>query len=304
MAPEVMRLEEYDQTADVHSFGLILYELATGHEPFESYTEIDPFVTALCYNHERPNIEPSEDTPAALVELMKQCWHPDPRTRPTFPVIVDTLVQLIVDSAMPEDTPARAFWKRNFLKPSLQELVAWCDLEEIIAAGVPSVPPSQVGKLETLVGVAVSEFEQQRFVTMERFYQFFQWFGKWFEPAGEALLREMIEMVEAPWFHGDISLDESASRLRFRENNTFLVRLSFKDPKTPFTISSMSSGQTVHRRIYRLTYDPRKAERFAVQLIDKGPFTKYPSLSKLVLALQQQSVLGAPCPKDVIKVAY
>lgn len=299
-----MRLEEYDQSADVHSFGLILYELATGREPFEAYTEIDPFVTALCYNNERPTIEPSEDTPPALVELMKACWAPEPSRRPTFPVIVETLVQLIVDTAMPEDSPARAFWKRHFLKPSLQEHVAWCDLEEIVAAATPAVPPAQIGKLESLIGVALSEFEPQRFITMERFQQFYSWFGKWFEPSGEPLLREMIEMVEALWFHGDISLDESAARLRFRENGTFLVRLSFKDPKTPFTISSMNSGQAVHRRVYRLTYDPRKPERFAVQLQDKGPFYKFPSLGKLVLALQQQGVLGSACPKDIIKVAY
>lgn len=298
-----MRLEEFDQSADVHSYGLILYELATGREPFENYTEVDPFVQALCYNNERPSVHASADIPQGLVDLMTRCWDPLPARRPAFPAIIDTLVQLIVDTAMPEDSPARTFWKRHFIKPSLQEHVPWADLEEIVARN-SGTPPAQVGKLENLIGVALSDYEPQRVVTMERFQQFFGWFGKWFEPSGRTLLLEMIDMVEAGWFHSDISFEESLARLRYRQPGTFLVRLSFRDPKTPFTISSSNGTQVEHRRVYRLSYDPRKQERFAVQLVDKGPFYKFPSLRALIETLQRESVISDACPKNVIKVAY
>lgn len=37
MAPEVMRQEEFNEKADVYSFGLILYELISGEELFPQY---------------------------------------------------------------------------------------------------------------------------------------------------------------------------------------------------------------------------------------------------------------------------
>lgn len=37
MAPEVMRQEEFNEKADVYSFGLIMYELISGEELFPQY---------------------------------------------------------------------------------------------------------------------------------------------------------------------------------------------------------------------------------------------------------------------------
>jgi hypothetical protein len=37
MAPEVMRQEQFNEKADVYSFGLILYELISGEELFPQY---------------------------------------------------------------------------------------------------------------------------------------------------------------------------------------------------------------------------------------------------------------------------
>ena len=59
MAPEVMKMEAFDSSSDVYSFGIILYEMCTGHEPYEEYQDVAPFFNAVVKLHERPAIRKS-----------------------------------------------------------------------------------------------------------------------------------------------------------------------------------------------------------------------------------------------------
>ncbi len=36
MAPEVLLNKEYDESADLYSFGIVLWELLTGEDPFRN----------------------------------------------------------------------------------------------------------------------------------------------------------------------------------------------------------------------------------------------------------------------------
>ena len=46
------------QTADVYSFGIILWQLLTLKEPFTEYEFLDDFVRAVAVAHVRPPIPP------------------------------------------------------------------------------------------------------------------------------------------------------------------------------------------------------------------------------------------------------
>jgi serine/threonine protein kinase len=112
MAPEVMRNKEFDEKADVYSFGILLWEILTERKPFESHKNWDTFVEAVADDGERPLIPAS--CPPALRALMEDCWAGEPGLRPSFSEITDRLDSIIVEAALP-DPAAAQFWKRYFI---------------------------------------------------------------------------------------------------------------------------------------------------------------------------------------------
>jgi hypothetical protein len=90
MAPEVMEGRPYDETADVFSFGVNLWELASRRIPWEGQDAVKAKVVA----GQRLDVGKAaleRDCPLALVALMQQCWDSDPKQRPKFPEIVKIL---------------------------------------------------------------------------------------------------------------------------------------------------------------------------------------------------------------------
>jgi len=90
-APEVIAGETYTEAADVYSFGIILWELATRKIPFDDVPSYD--LNKLVIGGTRPP-EPSDECPREYKDLMKQCWAPRPTQRPSFPEIVKTFQKL------------------------------------------------------------------------------------------------------------------------------------------------------------------------------------------------------------------
>lgn len=93
MAPEVARSECYNLTADVYSFGLLLWQMCSLDLPFDGMSRTDHSVYVVKGN-ERPLLDPTWSTPVRI--LMKRSWQPDPFVRPSMDSIYKILKREII----------------------------------------------------------------------------------------------------------------------------------------------------------------------------------------------------------------
>ncbi|CAB5367057.1 unnamed protein product [Rhizophagus irregularis] len=80
MAPEVLRGKPYTQAADIYSFGMIMYFVATGRQPFVNCAHDKVLALDICKGS-RPEINEPE-APKCYIELMNKCWNSNPNNRP------------------------------------------------------------------------------------------------------------------------------------------------------------------------------------------------------------------------------
>ncbi|GBB84916.1 hypothetical protein RclHR1_01150020 [Rhizophagus clarus] len=80
VAPEVLRGKSYTQAADIYSFGMIMYFVATRRQPFANCAHDEALALNIC-NGIRPEINELE-VPKSYIELMKKCWNSNPDDRP------------------------------------------------------------------------------------------------------------------------------------------------------------------------------------------------------------------------------
>lgn len=88
MAPEVISSQRYSLSADVYSFGVILWEICEGAAPFK---ELAPGQIPIAVVHERRRPVLSPKTPLPLRDLIQRCWQHDPASRPTAAEVVTIL---------------------------------------------------------------------------------------------------------------------------------------------------------------------------------------------------------------------
>ena len=91
MAPESIQRKEYNEKTDVYMFGITMWEIMYGQEPYE---HLDPINAAMnvCMKDERPDF--LWDLPPGLKTLIKKCWDKDPEQRPTFDNVCKRLVRM------------------------------------------------------------------------------------------------------------------------------------------------------------------------------------------------------------------
>ncbi|GBB98079.1 hypothetical protein RclHR1_03130020 [Rhizophagus clarus] len=84
IAPEIFKGSKFTKEADIYSLGMIMWELTTGLKPFDNVKH-DVRLVYKILDGERPEI--TEDTPECYANLMKSCWDPDPKERPSIMTI-------------------------------------------------------------------------------------------------------------------------------------------------------------------------------------------------------------------------
>ncbi|XP_073136895.1 integrin-linked protein kinase 1-like isoform X2 [Henckelia pumila] len=88
VAPEIYKDEIFDRSVDVHSFGLILYEMMEGAPLIVSKSQ-EEVAKLICSDEMRPTFKSkSKSFPPELRELIEECWLPDCVVRPTFSEII------------------------------------------------------------------------------------------------------------------------------------------------------------------------------------------------------------------------
>jgi serine/threonine protein kinase len=88
MAPEVARSEPYNLSADIYSFGLLLWQICSLDLPYDGMNRQD-HAELVVHGNERPQLDASWSTPLRI--LMKRAWEPDPLVRPSMDSIYKIL---------------------------------------------------------------------------------------------------------------------------------------------------------------------------------------------------------------------
>jgi serine/threonine protein kinase len=91
MAPEVLMSQPYSLAADVFSYGVLAWEVASRRTPYKHLKPISiPFFVAM--KGQRPNLAQVEQRcPEALISLIQESWGHEASSRPTFSDILDRL---------------------------------------------------------------------------------------------------------------------------------------------------------------------------------------------------------------------
>jgi serine/threonine-protein kinase len=79
MSPEQARGHSTDRRADIWSFGAMLFELLSGHRPFEGETISDTLAAVLRAEPDWKRLP--EKLPVSMIRLLKRCLTKDPRRR-------------------------------------------------------------------------------------------------------------------------------------------------------------------------------------------------------------------------------
>lgn len=88
MAPEVALSQPYNETVDVYSFGIILWQMASGQVPFASMDK-ETFMREVVRGHQRPALD--RGWSREFQSLLVACWSEHISKRPSFAAILDIL---------------------------------------------------------------------------------------------------------------------------------------------------------------------------------------------------------------------
>jgi len=92
MAPEVAIKRPYNLSADVYSFGIMLWEITSLKIPFDGYNEFMMKETVANFGY---RLDIDESWPEDLKKLIRKSWEAAPKKRPSFSEIITSLEEII-----------------------------------------------------------------------------------------------------------------------------------------------------------------------------------------------------------------
>jgi len=257
MSPEVLQGKPLNEKVDLYSYGIVLWEMLTGEEPYGDHDSYNTFVKAICNDNERPELP--EDMHQSLKNLLELCWHREPEKRPTFDLIIELLDDAMVECTLP-DPLAIQLWKEN-----------WKGKDEIsfnkFVSALYRVLDLNLGRdrernidykcLKAILAESDKDSENCN-VNIEKFGLLQKWFGnlkQTIKSVDTNIISIIGNVMKEPWFHGDLPRNTCEVLLSdyVKKKGTYLVRLSTTDPieKSPFTISKVNKkGKVNHQRVF------------------------------------------------------
>merc|ERR1712137_27496 len=242
MAPEVLQNKEYDESADVYSFGIVLWELYTQRDPFENIKNFAAMLDCVVVEQKRPEIP--DGCPKKLRKLIEMCWDNDPKKRPRFSQMIYAFDVIVVEAII-RDLNGRKLWKTYFMGKKFREHVTWKNFVIALLSSfgkpIPEVWDNRWKALKALV------VDNDNRVTIEQFSKILEWFGPMDDL--DEFLNTIEKLLQQPWFHGDISSEDAENKLSRRQVGTFLVRFSSREPGC-YAITATTDKALKHFRIY------------------------------------------------------
>jgi len=93
-APEVLNHQKYTFSADVYSFGMVLFEMWVRQPPFH---DLPPYqvIVSIVQKGAKPEIPASKDVPLSVIDLMNECLSYNPKDRPTIQQVIKSLTETV-----------------------------------------------------------------------------------------------------------------------------------------------------------------------------------------------------------------
>eukprot|EP01087_Luapelamoeba_hula_P021520 TRINITY_DN7544_c0_g1_i1.p1 TRINITY_DN7544_c0_g1~~TRINITY_DN7544_c0_g1_i1.p1 ORF type:complete len:591 (-),score=120.13 TRINITY_DN7544_c0_g1_i1:88-1860(-) len=239
MSPEMLLNLDYDEKTDVYSFGMVMYELFTGDEPFsKQFKAIQDLIEAVVKKNERPKLPPN--CPKRLANLIKACWNTVPSKRPGFEeMLAENAFEKAAVEAVIRDKIGQEIWTKHFLE---QDSIYWDDFEKVFAEHTRLMPSD--GPKMALLKSILADNEKSK-LTIDNWARALECFGPLETPG--AFLDTIAATFAKEWFYGPLSESEANSLLTTQNNGTFIVRFS-SDPGS-FTLTTKTREGLSHYRI-------------------------------------------------------
>ena len=252
-APEVLSGDVFDHLADVFSFGVSLFVIATRLPPRlasdKFYETRESFVEAVCKNGERPRVSNGQAllTPS-LRKLVDWCWEQKPSRRPSASLCVEKLERLMIESATRGDEAGALVWAKasSSVGSDVKESVAFADfcmsLFEVTATKRKDLSSRSAILLRAVLN---SMGGDDNVVRLTDFGRLCGLLG----PIDKTFLKRLKALTKQPWFFGGVSATEVEKLLLAQGNKTFAVRFSSSTGTANFTLSYVAGNKIWHSRI-------------------------------------------------------
>lgn len=280
MAPEMLKGENFTEKIDVFAFGIILWQLASGssvvydtskYDNMSPYQAFQTFISDITEKRMRPTIPSFLHQEPEIVNLIQQCWDPDPLVRPSFSSILKSLVRINLTHTLKDDNAIK-LWKTKFGLLKVKNIPIK-DFYQAIWNFVKKIdPPDEDSSydlnlkqhcLEAVIDQGSGKSDK---MDIEKFGLLLQWYGPLLPTPGNSLsfLERIQSLLKLGFYHGEINSKEAEKTLlssNDKGKRDFLIRASL-NPHYPFTMSRIELGKSskVSYAHYRIAYNRSNGE--------------------------------------------